>query len=91
MTDVSNAEWDFGIEPSDEINYSAAATAEHWVNGANWSDLVRETRAEEGDIVRLLSRTGEALMQIAHLKGSNSTAAKLARETSEIILREPIR
>jgi len=91
VVEVSNAEWDFGVEPSDEINYSAAAVAEHWASGANWSDLVRETRAEEGDIVRLLSRTGEALMQVAHLKGSNSAAAKLARETSEIILREPIR
>lgn len=91
VIEVSNAEWDFGVEPSDEINYSAAATAERWVSGENWSDLVRATGAEEGDIVRLLSRTGEALMQIAHLKGSNSAAAKLARETSEIILREPIR
>ncbi|NNE98512.1 MAG: hypothetical protein HKN25_05765 [Pyrinomonadaceae bacterium] len=91
VAEVSNAEWDFGVEPTEEINYSAAAAAERWASGANWSDLVRETRAEEGDLVRLLSRTGEALMQIAHLKGKNSAAAKLARETSEIILREPIR
>jgi hypothetical protein len=52
---------------------------------------VRETKAEEGDLVRLLSRTGEALMQIAHLRESNPKAAEIARETAEIMLREPIR
>jgi DSHCT (NUC185) domain len=52
---------------------------------------VRDTKAEEGDLVRLLSRTGEALLQIANLKKSNPEAAEIARATAEIILREPIR
>jgi superfamily II RNA helicase len=56
-----------------------------------WSDLVNRTKAEEGDLVRLLSRTGEALLQIAHLKDANPAAADAARMTSEIILREPVR
>ncbi len=89
--EVSKKEWSFGVEPTDEINFSAAATAEEWVNGVRWEDLVRDIKAEEGDLVRLLSRTGEALMQIAHLRDSNPEAAKIARETAEIILREPIR
>lgn len=89
--DVSNVEWRFGIEPSEELNLSAAATAERWSGGMPWNDLVRRTQAEEGDLFRLLSRTGEALMQIAHLKGSNTKAADLARTTAESILREPIR
>ncbi len=88
---VSNAEWKFGVEPAPEMNFSAAATAEAWAEGANWDDLVRNTKAEEGDLVRLLSRTGEALMQIANLKDSHPEAAQKARLTSEIILREPIR
>ena len=88
---VSNTEWDYGVEPAYEINHSASGLAENWVNGAEWSHLVREADAEEGDIFRLLSRTGEALLQIAHLKDSNPEAVKIARETSEIILREPIR
>ena len=74
-----------------EMNFSAAATAEAWAEGAIWNDLVRNTKAEEGDLVRLLSRTGEALMQIASLKKSHVEAARKARLTSEIILREPIR
>ena len=89
--DVSRAEWKFGIDPVEEINLSAAAAAERWVGGMSWADLAKRTRADEGDLVRLLSRTGEALMQIAHLKGTNSKAAVLARETSELILREPVR
>jgi ATP-dependent RNA helicase HelY len=89
--DVSRIEWRFGVEPSEEVNFSAAAAAEFWTNGSSWHGLVAKTGAEEGDLVRLLSRTGEALMQVAQLKESNPAAAALARETSEIILREPIR
>ncbi len=89
--DVSNVEWKFGIEPSETLNLSAAATAEQWASGILWSELVKRTQAEEGDLFRLLSRTGEALMQIAHLKDSNPAAATLAREAAESLLRDPIR
>lgn len=89
--DVSNIEWKFGIEPFEEINLSAAAAAETWCGGLSWAELVKRTQAEEGDLFRLLSRTGEALMQIAHLKDSNAKATEIARETAESILREPIR
>ena len=53
--------------------------------------FVAETRAEEGDLVRLLSRTGEALLQIAGLRETHSQAANLAARTAEIMLREPVR
>lgn len=89
--DVSRTEWRFGVDPIEEINLSAAAAAEAWADGMSWPDLAKRTRAEEGDLVRLLSRTGEALMQIAHLKDSNIKVAVLARETAESILREPVR
>lgn len=89
--DVSNVEWKNSIEPAPEMNFSAAAAAEWWAGGMSWSDLVFKTKAEEGDLVRLLSRTGEALMQIAHQKESNAASAQIARQTAEVILREPIR
>lgn len=88
---VSGVEWKMGVEPSEEINLSAAAAAEAWTEGVDWEELVFRTKAEEGDLVRLLSRTGEALMQIAQLKNSNPQAAELAHQTVDIILREPIR
>ena len=89
--EVSGVEWKNGVAPADEINLSAAAAAEHWANGADWQELVYRTKAEEGDLVRLLSRTGEALKQISQLKVSHPKAAQLARTTAEILLREPIR
>ncbi len=89
--DVSNVEWKNGVEPAPEMNFSAAATVETWADGISWSDLVHETQAEEGDLVRLLSRTGEALMQLSYLKESNAEAAAAARKTADVILREPVR
>jgi ATP-dependent RNA helicase HelY len=88
---VSTEEWKHGIEPESEMNFSAAATASHWVNGIEWNELVRETRAEEGDLVRMLSRTGEALLQIAGLHKAQPMAARAAAAAAEAVLREPVR
>jgi len=89
--EVSTEEWQQGIEPSPEINFSAAAAAAHWASGVDWPTLVHETRAEEGDLVRLLSRTGEALLQIAGLHKTHFGAARSAAAAAEIVLREPVR
>lgn len=89
--EVANEEWKEGIEAVEEINFSAAAAAALWVSGIAWPKLVDETRAEEGDLVRLLARTGEALLQIAGLRETHPQAAALAARTAEIILREPVR
>jgi superfamily II RNA helicase len=89
--DVSTEEWKQGIEAAPEINFSAAAAAAHWAGEAEWTELVHETRAEEGDLVRLLSRTGEALLQVAGLKETHVAAAATARAAAEIVLREPVR
>lgn len=89
--EVSTEEWKQGIEAEVEINFSAAAAAALWADGATWSELVHETRAEEGDLVRLLSRTGEALLQIAGLRQTHPKAANLAAQAAEIVLREPVR
>jgi superfamily II RNA helicase len=89
--EVANEEWKYGIEAVEEINFSAAAAAALWASGVAWPKLVHETRAEEGDLVRLLSRTGEALLQIANLRTTHAAAASLASKTAEIMLREPVR
>lgn len=88
---VSNVEFRHRVAPAEEINYSAAAVAERWTAGMRWDELVDRTRAEEGDLVRLLSRTGEALRQLANLRGSNPKAAAIASAASDAILREPVR
>lgn len=88
---VSAEEWKYGIEPAPELNFSAASAAVHWAGGTEWSQIVRETRAEEGDLFRMFSRTGEALLQIAGLRRSHPQAAGAAEAVAEMVLREPIR
>ncbi|MCM3872996.1 MAG: hypothetical protein ND895_20125 [Pyrinomonadaceae bacterium] len=88
---VSSEEWKHGIEPAPELNFSAAGAAARWAKGADWSTLVRETRAEEGDLFRMLSRAGEALLQIAGLRKAHPEAARIAALAAETVLREPVR
>jgi len=88
---VATEEWKYGVDSAPELNFSAAATAARWAGGAEWSTLVQETRAEEGDLFRMLSRTGEALLQVASLRKVYSQAAQTAVTTAEIILRDPVR
>ncbi len=88
---VSNVEWKNGVTPTEEINYSAAAAAERWTAGMVWDELVDRTRAEEGDLVRLLSRTGEALRQLSNLRETNPAAAAIASAAADVMLREPVR
>ncbi len=88
---VATEEWKRGVEPAPELNFSAAAAASHWASGAEWSVLVQETRAEEGDLFRMLSRTGESLVQIAQLKQAHPEAARIAAIAADAILREPVR
>jgi ATP-dependent RNA helicase HelY len=88
---VSAEEWKNGVEPAPELNFSAAGAAVHWAGGAKWAQIVRETRAEEGDLFRMFSRTGEALLQVAGLRRSHPQAAQMAAAVAEMVLREPIR
>jgi ATP-dependent RNA helicase HelY len=88
---VSGTEWKQGVEPSPDLNFSAAGAAVHWAGGAEWSEIVRQTRAEEGDLFRMFSRTGEALLQVAGLRRSHPQAAQLAAVVADMVLREPIR
>jgi superfamily II RNA helicase len=88
---VSAEEWKHGLDPAPELNFSAAGAAVRWAGGAPWPEIVRETRAEEGDLFRMFSRTGEALLQIAGLRRSHPEAAQIAATVAEMVLREPIR
>jgi ATP-dependent RNA helicase HelY len=88
---VATEEWKQGLEPAPEINFSAAATAARWAAGEEWATLVQETRAEEGDLVRMLARTGEALLQVAGLRRAQPSAAHIAEQAAASVLREPVR
>jgi superfamily II RNA helicase len=88
---VATEEWKRGVEPAPDLNFSAAGAAARWASGAEWSALVHDTRAEEGDLFRMLSRTGEGLVQIAQLKKAHPEAARIAAVAADAILREPVR
>jgi superfamily II RNA helicase len=88
---VSSEEWNHGLDPTPELNFSAAGATVRWAGGTEWSEIVRETRAEEGDLFRMFSRTGEALLQIAGLRRTHPEAANMAATVAEMVLREPIR
>ena len=89
--EVSSVEWRHELEPAPGMNFSAAATAARWAKGAGWDELVRVTRAEEGDLFRMLSRTGESLLQIAALRESHAKVAAVAGRAAAAVLREPVR
>ena len=88
---VAAVEWQYGVDPAPELNFSAAGTATRWASGAAWPLLVRDTRSEEGDLFRMLSRTGESLLQVAGLKRVHPEAARTAALAAETVLREPVR
>ena len=88
---VATEEWEEGIEPAPDLNFSAAGAAARWAAGMEWTTLVQKTRAEEGDLFRMLSRTGEALLQIGGLRKAHLQAAHVARIAAESVLREPVR
>ncbi|HWS88999.1 MAG TPA: DEAD/DEAH box helicase [Pyrinomonadaceae bacterium] len=89
--DVASVEWQQDLEPAPEINFSAAATAARWAAGMDWATLVRRTRAEEGDLFRMLSRTGESLLQVSNLTDAHPDAARVAAQAASAVLREPVR
>ncbi|MEJ7577806.1 MAG: DEAD/DEAH box helicase [Pyrinomonadaceae bacterium] len=89
--EIASVEWRHDVDPVTEMNFSAAAAAASWAAGAKWEDLVRETRAEEGDLFRLLSRTGESLLQIAALRDAHPETARAAQLAARVVLREPLR
>lgn len=91
LAEVGSVELRSGIPPVEDVNISAAAAAEAWANGWEWDRLVERTNAEEGDLVRLLSRTGEALLQVAKLTETNRIASDIAAAAAESVLREPVR
>ncbi|MDQ3918972.1 MAG: hypothetical protein M3348_10885, partial [Acidobacteriota bacterium] len=89
--EVAGVEWQQDLEPAPEINFSAAATAARWAAGVEWPTLVRQTRAEEGDLFRMLSRTGESLLQVSNLQDTHPEAARVASRAAASVLREPVR
>ena len=61
-----------------------------WAHDEPWEDIVTGSDFAEGDLARLILRTGDNLRQIAKLEDTFPIIAKTAKEALGLILKEPI-
>ncbi len=61
-----------------------------WAHDTAWEDVVSQSDFAEGDLARLILRTGDNLRQIAKLEETFPVIAKTAKESIGLILKEPI-
>ncbi|MFH1156749.1 MAG: DEAD/DEAH box helicase [Pseudomonadota bacterium] len=67
-----------------------AAALFYWAGDTPWEVLVERSEFAEGDLARLVLRTGEHLRQLAGLKDSFPEIALCAEKAADLILKEPV-
>lgn len=67
-----------------------AATVFAWAQDQPWEDVVKRSVFAEGDLARLILRTGENLRQIAGLTFQFPDIARTSEEAIALILKEPV-
>ncbi len=61
-----------------------------WAHGTDWDSLVNRSEFAEGDLARLILRTGENLRQISRLDEDFPQIAQNAAKAVSLILKEPV-
>ncbi len=61
-----------------------------WAHGEAWENIVTESDFAEGDLARLILRTGDNLRQISKLDDTFPDIAKAAKQALSLILKEPV-
>ena len=61
-----------------------------WAHDEPWEDIVSRSDFAEGDLARLILRTGDNLRQIAKLEDTFPVIAKTAKEAIDLLLKEPV-
>lgn len=64
--------------------------AEAWCLGATWEEICNNTTLDEGDIVRVLRRTVDVLVQIPQVPGLDFSLIQTAKEATKAMKRFPI-
>ncbi len=64
--------------------------SEAWCQGATWDEICANTTLDEGDIVRILRRTVDILMQIPQIPAVSYSLITNAKDASEKMKRFPI-
>ncbi|MGL5035558.1 MAG: DEAD/DEAH box helicase, partial [Microcystaceae cyanobacterium] len=63
---------------------------EQWALGMGWDELCQQTSLDEGDMVRLLRRTIDLLLQIPQVPGVSETLKQNAKQAVVMMKRFPI-
>lgn len=61
-----------------------------WAHDKPWEELADQSDFAEGDLARLILRTGENLRQISKLEDTFPVIAKTAKDAIDLILKEPV-
>lgn len=70
--------------------YELVGLAENWALGVDWNELCDNTNLAEGDIVRMLRRTIDVLLQIPQIPYISSVLVNNARDAVSAMKRFPI-
>lgn len=70
--------------------YELVGLCEQWALGIDWNELCESTSLAEGDIVRMLRRTVDVLLQIPQIPNISSTLSNNARDAASMMKRFPI-
>ena len=61
-----------------------------WANGVSWNDLIANTSLDEGDVVRIMRRTGDLLAQVPYCEAISQRLRDNARTALKAINRFPV-
>ena len=67
-----------------------AATMFSWAQDEPWENLIKRSPFAEGDLARLVLRTGENLRQLNGLRHTFPEIAKTSDDAASLILKEPV-
>ena len=70
--------------------YELVGLCEKWALGMDWNELCESTYLAEGDIVRMLRRTVDVLLQIPQIPNISSILSNNARDAALMMKRFPI-
>ncbi len=73
-----------------QLYIQPAAIIFFWAGDTPWDIVVQQSPFAEGDLARLILRTAENLRQLANLTETFPLIAETARESIDLLLREPV-
>lgn len=80
----------YNVDAPVNVNPFYSPIIEHWVNGADWDEMVNSLEIAEGDIIRIFKRTIDVLRQLTIIPNVSEKLVKTAGLTIDCINREPV-